>query len=60
MFGASMRYRSSREYMELLNFISKFRRYAPFNGLLLHLQNTGLYDRRNDQVLLDEVERILI
>jgi hypothetical protein len=25
--------------MELLNFITKFRQYAPFNGLLLHIQN---------------------
>jgi len=29
-------------------------------GVTCHLRATGLYDRRNDQVLLDEVERILI
>ena len=42
MFRASRRYRSSREYMELLKFISKFRRYAPFNCLLLHIQNPDI------------------
>lgn len=39
MFGASRRYRSSREYMELMRFITRFRQYAPFNCLLLHIQN---------------------
>jgi hypothetical protein len=39
MFGASRHYRNSKEYMELLEFVSKFRRHAPFNGMLLHIQN---------------------
>jgi hypothetical protein len=34
----------------------------PFDPLANHesARTTGLYDRRNDQVSLDEVERILI
>ena len=39
MFSASRLYRSSREYMVLLRFIGKLRKYAPFNCLLLHCQN---------------------
>ena len=39
MFGASRSYRSSRKYMELMRFITRFRRYAPYNALLLHIQN---------------------
>jgi hypothetical protein len=42
MFGASRRYRSSLEYMELMRFITRFRQYAPFNCLLLHIQNQDL------------------
>jgi hypothetical protein len=42
MFSASRRYRGSHEYMELMSFITKFRQYAPFNGLLLHIQNPDI------------------
>ncbi|MFC1731112.1 ImmA/IrrE family metallo-endopeptidase [candidate division KSB1 bacterium] len=42
MFKSSRRYRSSSEYMQLLNFICKFRKYAPFNCALLHFQNTDI------------------
>lgn len=39
MFALSRKYRSSLEYRQLLGFISKFRRYAPFNCLLMHIQD---------------------
>lgn len=42
MFMSSRRYRSSREYLELLKFISRFRKYAPFNCALLHFQNPAI------------------
>ena len=32
-------YRTSKEYMELLEFIKRFRNIAPFNAMLLHVQN---------------------
>lgn len=42
MFAASLRYRHSREYMELLNFINRFPKYSPFNCFLLHVQNPAV------------------
>ena len=35
------RYRSSAAYAELLRFVGGFRRYAPFNALLIHSQRSG-------------------
>ena len=32
-------YRRSRDFYELMQFISKFRRYSPYNAFLLHVQN---------------------
>lgn len=39
LFKSSRLYSSSQEYMDLLNFITKFRKYAPFNCMLMHIQN---------------------
>ena len=39
---ASKRYRHSQAYMELLQFISRFPNYSPFNCFLLHTQNPSL------------------
>ncbi len=38
MFAAARRFRSSREYLDLLRFIARFPGYSAFNGLLLYLQ----------------------
>lgn len=38
MFQSSSLYRHSDEWLQLLEFISRFRTYAPFNGMLLHIQ----------------------
>lgn len=35
------RYRGSREYGNLLRFMGRFRRYAPFNALMIHSQMEG-------------------
>ncbi len=35
-------YRRSREYGELLQFVSRLRAFAPFNAMLLHIQKPGL------------------
>src|SRR5690625_2059587 len=35
-------YRTSKEYMELLDFVARMRDFAPFNALLLHIQKPGL------------------
>ena len=42
MFVADSRYRSSREYLQLLNFIARLPQYSAFNGFLLYTQNPGL------------------
>ena len=39
MFAASHRFRNSREYLELLGFISRFPKYSAFNCMLLYTQN---------------------
>jgi hypothetical protein len=37
----ALRYRDSTAYAELLRFIGGFRRYSPFNALLIHAQMEG-------------------
>lgn len=32
-------YRSSREFVEMLRFIARFRKYSPFNNMLVYTQN---------------------
>jgi hypothetical protein len=39
---ASKRFRHSQAYMELLQFISRFPHYSPFNCFLLYIQNPSL------------------
>ena len=34
-------YRSSADYKELLSFVNRFRKIAPYNAMLLHIQNPG-------------------
>lgn len=35
----ALRYRHSKEFVELMNFISRFPHYSPYNCMLLHIQN---------------------
>ncbi len=35
-------YKSSKDYLELLEFTKRLRNFAPFNALLLHIQKPGL------------------
>jgi len=39
LFRATLEYRKSESYLDLMRFISRFPRYAPFNGFLLFTQN---------------------
>lgn len=39
LFAADSRFRSSREFMQLLNFIARLPQYSSFNGFLLYAQN---------------------
>ena len=42
MFVADSRYRGSREYLQLLDFIARLPQYSAFNGFLLYTQNPVL------------------
>jgi hypothetical protein len=42
VFTAVHRFRSSREYLQMLRFISRFPNYSAFNGFLLFIQNPDL------------------
>jgi len=37
----AQRYRSSSEYLQMLEFIGRFKRYAPFNAMVVHIQKPG-------------------
>jgi hypothetical protein len=41
LFVSAGRYRASREYRELLEFIARFRFYSAFNAMLAHVQMPG-------------------
>ena len=41
LFAEVGTYRSTKEYGELLRFVRRFRRYAPYNAMLLHVQKPG-------------------
>ena len=41
LFTLARRYRTSAAYAELLNFVARFRFYAPFNAMLVHVQMAG-------------------
>jgi hypothetical protein len=38
LFSLASQYKSSREYFELIRFVSRFRFYSPFNAVLIHAQ----------------------
>ena len=41
LFSLTSQYRSGETYHELLKFVSRFRRYAPYNAMLVHIQKPG-------------------
>jgi hypothetical protein len=41
LFSLTHQYKTSQAYMELLKFISRFHKYAPFNAMLVHIQMSG-------------------
>ncbi len=42
LFRSTLVYRRSKAYFDLMNFIGRLPRYAPFNCFLLHMQNPNL------------------
>jgi hypothetical protein len=41
LFTVAHQYNSSKSYLELMEFIGKFRSYSPFNAMLVHMQMPG-------------------
>jgi hypothetical protein len=41
LFSLTFQYRDSKAYHDLLGFVARFRFYAPFNALLVHIQMPG-------------------
>src|SRR5689334_4758752 len=41
LFLNAAKYQSTEGYQELLNFITRFHYYAPFNAMLVHIQKPG-------------------
>jgi hypothetical protein len=41
LFNLARQYRSSKSYRELIDFISRFRFYSPYNAFLIHTQMPG-------------------
>ncbi|BBO34799.1 ImmA/IrrE family metallo-endopeptidase [Lacipirellula parvula] len=41
LFSNASKYRTTQSYRELMAFIAKFRKYAPFNAMLVHVQKPG-------------------
>ena len=42
-------YKSSGDYRDLLNFVVRLRKFAPFNAMLLHVQKPGLLYAASEQ-----------
>lgn len=41
LFNATYAYRSSKEFSDLMRFVSRFRFYSPYNAMLIRLQRPG-------------------
>lgn len=41
LFALTQQYRRSAQFKNLLDFVSRFRLYAPYNAMLLHVQRPG-------------------
>lgn len=41
LFNATRKYRSACAYKELIDFVSRFRFYSPYNSFLIHVQRPG-------------------
>ena len=41
LFTLTYQYKTSQSYLELIQFVSRFRKYSPFNAMLVHIQMPG-------------------
>lgn len=59
LFELAKKYRHSRDYWELLQFVVRFRFYSPFNAMLIHIQMPGAVFAAPASRWLDKWERQL-
>jgi len=41
LFDLARKYKSTKEYADLLRFVARFRFYSPYNAMLVHIQRPG-------------------
>ena len=56
----SARYRKSKQFAEMIEFISRFRNYAPYNSMLIKIQNPACSFFATERDWLKEFNRTLI
>jgi len=59
LLDESRLYKAGKDYKELLDFVIKFRKYAPYNAMLLNIQKPGLTYATSAQEWREKFERSL-
>lgn len=57
LFNATYARRNSEEYLKLMEFVSRFRFYSPYNAMLIRIQRPGpgLWRRPHDGYVISVV-----
>jgi len=55
----TQRYRRGKEYLDLLNFVGRLPNIAPFNGLLIHIQNPDVKHVATARVWYEKLKRTI-
>ncbi|MEW2255873.1 RNA-directed DNA polymerase [Streptomyces sp. NPDC047869] len=55
----AQRYRSSSDYLQMLEFVGRFKRYAPFNAMVVHIQKPGARYVLSSSEWLSKYRRVL-
>jgi len=59
LFTRAGKYRNAKDYNDLIQFLCKFKRYSPFNGMLVHIQKSGSTYVARPDVWLNKYERVI-
>jgi hypothetical protein len=60
LFTLTSQYKSSKAYFKMLEFITSFRKYSPFNAMLVHIQMPGAVYVAPPQRWLSDYGRFII
>lgn len=55
----AQRYRSSADYLQMLEFVGRFKRYAPFNAMVVHIQKPGARHVLSSSEWMSKYRRVL-